>query len=228
LDEEYKGKQNQSNMNIGKVSPIVLNKNSAYLAGVIVGDGCIYSGTKSKTNLGKDYKITIEVIDLDFLKKVESLTKEIIKTKSTIVKRKKLRANQKQLYYFQFRNKSFYYFLTKDLEIPSGKKSGIVSIPQKILSNKNLQMSFISGLFDTDGGKRGKTIGFTSKSQKLIQEVSSILKQRHIGHFLESWKHKAYSSNYYGLKISRKDSDKFLKGLQLQSASKRQLLQGSR
>ncbi len=206
-------------MNIGKIYPIDLNEETAYIAGVIVGDGHIFRATKSKQDKSPDYKITIEVIDLDFLNVVASLINEVINTKS-IVKKTKSRAGKQQGYYFQFRNKSFYHFLTNDLGIPSGKKCFSVDIPTKILSSPSLQRHFLAGLFDTDGGIRGKTIGFTSASKKLIFDTSRILNDMNILHHTESWRNKKYDTEYYGIRVKAKDSDRFLKQLPLRNKEK--------
>ena len=206
-------------MNIGKIYPIDLNEQTAYLAGVIVGDGHISRATKSKQDKSPDYKITIEVVDSDFLSVVASLIKEVINTKS-VVKKTKPRIGKQQGYYFQFRNKSFYHFLTHDLSIPAGKKCFSVEIPTKILSSPELQRHFLAGLFDTDGGIRGKTIGFTSASKKLISDTSKILSDLNILHHTESWKNKRYNTDYYGIRIKAKDNDKFLNGLPLRNNEK--------
>jgi len=207
-------------MNIKKIHKIDLNENTAYLAGAIVGDGHISNSCKSKTDKSKDYKIAIEVIDKEFLMEVEALIKSIIQTKSTIKGRYDLRGCRKKLYYFQFRNKSFYYFLTKDLEIKAGNKCSSVVIPKKIFYSLNLQKSFIAGLFDTDGGIRGKTIGFTSSSKILIYQTSIILNNLKIKHSVESWLNKKYNQKYYGIRISKIDSDIFLNNVPLRNKEK--------
>jgi intein/homing endonuclease len=134
-------------MNIGKIEDIPLTQQTAYLAGVIVGDGHISNSFKSKTDKSKDYRIVIELGELEFLQYVVKEIKEIVSTKSVVKKVKKSNSH-----IFQVRNKSFYHFLTQKLSIPSGKKSSIVSIPEKIkYANDTLKKSFIAGLFDTDG-----------------------------------------------------------------------------
>jgi len=207
-------------MNIGTIHQIPINETTAYLAGVIVGDGHIFGSHKSNVTKSKDYRITVEVIDLEFLKVFESLIKSIISTKSTIRERKVIRGNRKQLYYFQFRNKSFYYFLTSTLKIPSGKKSSSVIVPLQIYSSLKLQKFFLAGLFDTDGGIRGKTLGFTSASKDLIKDVSKILLNLEIKHYGDSWINNKYGTEFYGLRICARDNDKFLNGLPMKNKRK--------
>ena len=207
-------------MNVGKINKINLNEKTAYLAGLIIGDGNISNSTKSKQNKSPDYRITIELIDKEYLLYVASLIKSIIKTKSKVVKRKKKKGKQ-EIYYFQFRNKSFYYFLTRDLIIPAGNKCSTVIVPEKIFSSISLQSFFLGGLFEADGGIRGKTIGYTSSSNQLINGISRILKNLKIIHNKECWKNNKYNRQYYGLKISKKSTDKFLNEVPIMSIKKR-------
>ena len=155
-------------MKIGKIHPISLDNTTAYLAGVIVGDGHVSNACKSKLDHSKDYRIGIEVVDYEFLKTIEKLVKLIIQTKSEVKWRLDKRGNRKKLYYFHFRNKSFHYFLTNDLGIPAGNKCSSVGVPLKIFNSLELQKSFLAGLFDTGGGIRGNSVGFTSASSLLI------------------------------------------------------------
>jgi intein/homing endonuclease len=206
-------------MNVGKIYKLPINNKTAYIAGVIIGDGNISNSKKSKTDHSKDYRITIEMIDKEFLETFSKLIKSLITTKSK-VKCRLRDTKDKPHYSFQFRNKSFYYFLVNDLEIPAGKKSNIVQIPHKLLSSMKLQKHFLAGLFDTDGGIRSNTLGFTSASQQLMKDTSKILSTFRIKHNLESWLNKKYSTYYYGLRISLKDTDRFLNEFPIKNKNK--------
>ncbi len=207
-------------MNIGKIHKIQLDEVTAYLAGVIAGDGHISKGTKSKVDFSKDYRIVIDGINREYLKHVCALIKEVIKTKSLVKTKKPAFERKQELFSFQFRNKSFYYFLTKDLGIPAGKKCFSVSIPSQIFTSLDLQKAFLAGLFDTDGGIRGSSIGFTSASEKLLDGTSQILYNLGISHKREVWLNKKYSQRYYGLKIAPQDIDKLLKNLPVRNMEK--------
>ena len=207
-------------MNIGKVKSIKLTKKTAYLAGVIIGDGHISDSFKSKTSKSKDYRIVIDIADKDYLYLITKLIKSVIRTKS-IPKNSKPRGNRKERLCFQFRNKSFFYFLTRFLEIKKGAKSSEVVIPAKIKNSpESIKKYFLAGLFDTDGGFRGNTLGFTSASEELITDISRILIEFSIKHFSEKWLNQKYDKNYYGLKIRRKEIDKFLNTFPLQNHEK--------
>mgnify|MGYP006411221455 CR=1 FL=1 len=207
-------------MNIGKIYPIHLNKETAYITGVIVGDGHVSNSCKSKSDQSRDYKIAIEVVDYLFLKEFENLVKSIIRTKSTVKERIDKRGSRKKLYYFQFRNKSLHYFLSNKMKIPAGNKCSSVIVPKRIFDSLELQKYFLAGLFDTDGGIRGKSIGFTSASNSLIAGTSQILRNLKIKHKVECWLNKKYNKQYYGIRIYKRDSDSFLKYLPLRNKEK--------
>ncbi len=199
---------------------LILNEKMAYLIGVIIGDGHISNSTKSKTDLSKDYQINIELINYDYLKEIEFLVKEFIETESTTRALKK-REGKEQSWVFRFRNRDFYQYLTEIIGIPSGSKTGKLFIPKAILSgNFSIKKNFIAGLFDTDGGKRGKRIGFTMKSEKFQLDTSFLLKELRITHYNERWLNKKYQSYYYGIKISSLSTKMFLYELPLRNKCK--------
>jgi len=204
-------------MNIKTIEKIELNENTAYLAGVIVGDGHISNHLKSKNSL--DYNIRVELIDHEYLLLISNLIKGIISTKSTVKSANKRKGKQ-QSFYFQIRNKSIYYFLTKDLGIPAGKKCYSVLVPDKIFSSIPLQKCFLAGLFDTDGGIRSNSIGFTSASKGLITGIIAILNNLNFEHKVEEWINKKNNITYYGIKLGLKQRDKFLKQIPLQNQEK--------
>jgi len=207
-------------MNVTKIKPIKLKEETAYLAGVIIGDGHIADCTKSKEDQSRDYRIVLDIADKDYLNLLCKMIKSIVKTES-IPKYPKMRGNRKERLYFQFRNKSFFYFLTKSLGIAKGAKSSVVEVPIKIKnSSKEIKKYFLAGLFDTDGGFRGNTLGFTTASKKLNNNVSDLLNEFSIVHSLEEWKNKKYKRSYYGIKIKRSQIDRFLKMFPFQNKEK--------
>lgn len=207
-------------MNIGKIIPIELTEKTAYLAGVIIGDGHISNSSKSKLDKSKDYKIVIDISDKNYLKLLHKMIISLVPTKSK-PKIPIRRGNRKERMYFQFRNKSFYYFLTKDLAIKPGNKSSSVSIPIKIKkSSRDIKKRFLAGLFDADGGFRGHSLGFTTASKKLNQEVHLLLTELSIKHKEESWNNKKYNKEYYGLRLAKSEINTFLKEMPLQNKEK--------
>ena len=63
------------------MNTIELTTKTAYLAGVIVGDGHISNSNKSKTHKSKDYKIVIDLDNKEYLCLLVDLIKSIIDTK---------------------------------------------------------------------------------------------------------------------------------------------------
>lgn len=88
----------------------------------------------------------------------------------------KIRGNRKERLYFQIRNKGLFKFLTEEIGIPKGAKSSIVAVPHRIKdSSKQIKGCFLAGYFDTDGGFRGNSLGFTTASKKLNEGLSKLL-----------------------------------------------------
>ena len=143
------------------IPKITFSTKTAYLAGLIIGDGNLNGSSKSKRDLSKDYRIKIDISDKEYLLLIEKMIKSIINTKSS-PKKPVQRGNRKERLYLQIRNKGLYRFLNEEMEIPAGKKSDIVIVPKKVLnSNRDIKKNFLSGYFDADGGFRGKSLGFT-------------------------------------------------------------------
>ena len=205
-------------MNIGKVVPIPLTKDTAYLAGVIIGDGHISDSTKSKTDSSKNYRIFLEFKDKTYLKQIHNIFLSIIRTKS---KPKSSKRGEKERHYLQLTNKSLFLFFTEKLNIPKGAKSAIVVIPKMVKnSSADVKRHFLAGLFDTDGGFRSKSIGFTSASRYLIKDVSDLLNEFSVKHFRESWTNKKYMRHYYGIIMYKQEIGKFLKIFPLRNEEK--------
>jgi len=190
------------------------------LTGLIIGDGNLSNYTKSKTDLSLDYRIYIDMSDLDFMHYIERLFKSIIVTKSKLAPTK-LHGNRKPRLRLQIRNKGLFYFFVEKMGIPRGNKSSIVCVPKKIMSASiAVKNAFLTGYFDADGGFRGGTLGFTSASHKLLQGVSSLLTENEIQHSEERWINKKYRKEFYGLRISKKQIDTFLNRFSFQNKNK--------
>ena len=99
------------------MNEIILNNQTAYLTGAVIGDGHLKKGVKSKTDLSKDYNILFDLSDTLFLKNIAEIMKSIIKTKTSI-KRTKVRKNNLPRSNFQVRNKKLFLFLSQVLWKP--------------------------------------------------------------------------------------------------------------
>lgn len=96
-------------MNITKIKSIELTKITAYLAGVIIGDGHISNSTKSRTDKSKDYRIAIDLADKSYLQTIHQMIKSVVTTKS-IPKPSKIRGNRKERIYFNLGIKASFIF----------------------------------------------------------------------------------------------------------------------
>ncbi len=88
---------------------------------------------------------------------------------------------------FNFFSKSLVLYLTKYIGLPLSPKYSSLKIPLIIKSNEKLLISFLRGLFDTDGSLTFKkryrnypyypVISFSSKSEQFTREISNCLKK---------------------------------------------------
>jgi intein/homing endonuclease len=207
-------------MNIKKINKIELTPQTAYLTAVIIGDGNLSNYVKSKLKPSPDYRIVIDLSDRAYLIYLDKLIKKIIYTRSqpTIPLQ---RGNRQPRLSIAIRNKSLFYFFYKDMGIPKGKKSSIVFVPEKIKkASLEIKKYFLAGYFDTDGGFRGGTLGFTTASKRLNSEVSDLLFEFNMGHSLDSWINKKYSKEFYGIRLRKKEIDNFLNTFPFQNKEK--------
>ena len=207
-------------MNFVTVKKIHLTADTAYLAGLIIGDGHLANSTKSKTDLSPDYQIMIDISDIDFLSEVHLIIKSIINTKS-VPKESKVRGNRISRHYLCIRNKHLFYFLNRDMEIPKGKKSDTIIVPKLIIGGSgDAKKHFLAGYFDADGGFRGQSLGFTTASKDMNKGVSSLLTYFGIEHGLDSWINQKYGKRFFGIRIKVSMIDRFLKEFPLRNVQK--------
>lgn len=196
-------------MNIHPVILFDLTPDTAYLAGAIIGDGHILAGTKSKEDRAFNYRISLELGDEEYANNLLILFKRLIGTKASV--KTVVRQGRNPTYSLMICNKILYHFYAYDLLIPTGKKSSIVTVPAAVKTgSKLIKAAFLAGLFDTDGGTRGKTIGWTSASYYLMRHVQELLLDFGITATFEHWKNRRYNRLYFGLKIHRKHIDTFI------------------
>lgn len=196
-----------------------LDCDMAYLIGALVGDGYISDRCKSKKYLSKDYRISIEISDTKYLEEVLfTLFTNVVSTKS--VPKRRIRNGKKESSYFMIRNKNFYYFFTKEIGLIAGRKEGLVVPPKIMNSNAKIKRNFVAGLFDTDGGFRGGSLGFTMKSKTLRDEVITLLLENKIRSNGDEWVASYNGLSYYGLRIVKRDIGNFLKQFHLRNLEK--------
>ena len=197
---------------------IVLNDTTAYLAGAITGDG--HLSAHKKKGVFQDYCINIDISDKEYLQQIFNNIKAIIKTKTVPTEPKK-RGNRISRLCIAIRNKELFLFFNETLGIPKGKKSDTIRIPKLIKdSDIRIKKQFLAGYFDTDGGFRGKTLGFTTASYDMQTDVSKLLDELEITYSLDKWFNKKYIKMYYGVRLKKKEIDNFLNILPLRNFEK--------
>ena len=208
-------------MNVKKInSSILLCPDTAYLTGMIVGDGYIMNAAKSKRDSSPDYRVGVDISDEKHLRRIYQIIKLVTNTKST-PKRPKQRENRVPRLKIDVRNKELFYFLTKDMGLPKGKKSSTVTIPRRVINgSEEIKKHFMAGYFDADGGFRGKTLGFTTASERLRTETSDLLNEWGISHSQDSWIHKKYDKRFYGIRMKKNQIDTFLNLIPIRNTEK--------
>ena len=147
-----------------------------YFIGVIIGDGSMPVSIR-KYNGKRRWKIAIEMTAIDYVKTVLiPLIKSLFNIKPRVYKRK--REGKKETITLIMNSKIVYRFLEKIIEIPPGKKSNKVEIPDFNKINDKLIMATISGILDTEGGIHMFTFGGSSNSKMLREQIVEFLSKK--------------------------------------------------
>lgn len=147
----------------------VLDERLAEFLGILSGDGCVLK------SLNSTYVTCGAILDSEYVVTVvRPIFMELFGV-SPIVRIQKggihCCANSKRLAEY----------LSGDCGFPLGEKKNKLLIPSWIFQEKSCSVSFLRGLFDTDGGvhrhhKNSIQIGFTSISPKFLSQVHALLK----------------------------------------------------
>jgi hypothetical protein len=176
--------------------PLRLSKDLAFLIGAIIGDGHL---RKSK------YQIIIELTDKDLLQEIVNIFNNIFE-RTFNLREVKERPNKKKSWQIAVDGKSIFNLFNKVFEIPAGKKSHKVIVPNEIKkANKTIKSSFLKGILLTEGGKRKRAYGMSTASKELWVDLINLFNELTIRVLKDKWVHKTYKKEYYGLVISEKD-----------------------
>jgi len=146
-----------------------LNKDLAYLSGVIVGDGTILKIRRKKG--GFHYKIKITSDSKNYLNTLNKIFEDNFNINGYIEKDKR----KVHTYYLTLQNATiFWFFVLLGHEI--GKKKGPI-IPSYFLNNKILLIHFLAGLVDTDGHISYNRIQLKQKSRIFLSNICLQLKK---------------------------------------------------
>lgn len=147
------------------VLPTLDNRLSEFI-GIHLGDGTL---THYFIKITQDARY-----DLPYVSYIETLTKNLFGVPPTIRKEK-----QRNLVYVQLFSKKACEYLHNKWSIPYGNKiKGIATIPREIMEDRELMISCLRGLVDTDGSvsKDGNCISirFSSQNKALVDQVEQI------------------------------------------------------
>ncbi len=171
--------------------PCKLSNDLAYLVAAIICDGHI---RKDKYRIM--FEITNKKIFDNFSQKICNVFDIKPKYKLIIDKRK----DRKPRYRIDINGKPIIVFLNYFFDIPRGKKSNSVKVPSLInKSTKKIKKAFIQGVFDTDGGKRHRGWGLSSKSIMFRDGIFCMLSEFGFDVRKDEWINKKYNLKYYGL-----------------------------
>jgi intein/homing endonuclease len=171
--------------------PHRMSEDLSYIIAAIICDGHL------KT---EKYRISFEVIDIGLIKKFLEKMHKVFKVKGHCRKKIDKRGGRKAIYMVRINSKPIVVFLNNLFEIPRGRKSGIVKVPEKIMkSNLRIKKAFIEGVFDTDGGKRRRGFGLSSASKEFRDGMVELLSELKIFAYKDEWVNKKYNKKYYGL-----------------------------
>ncbi len=155
----------------------------AFIAGVVVGDGHLHFNKSG----GK--MVEISVIDKNSVRLIKNFMES---TFSINVKAKAFqdkRGFRVKIFRIRFSNIFVWSLLNSVFEIPHGKKSYIVKMPECVKRDGELSKMFISGLMLADGGTKHNSISFTTTSRHLFADVKSFMSKMGIIFTTRTWMH---------------------------------------
>jgi hypothetical protein len=187
--------------NVAKI-PKNISSDLAWLSAAILCDG----------HIRKDlFKVSFQVTDKLLAEKFRKLFCAIFEVRDNGVSVRPSHHGKKPLYRFDGSSRAIVHFLNIFFEIPRGNKCSKIRVPSVInKSSIEVKRAFLKGVFDTDGGKRGKGLGLTSASKTFVDQVYSLLLQFEIRPYKDSWVNKIYNKRAYGLKFKNDSHSNFL------------------
>jgi len=146
--------------------PKQLTKDNVYLAGLILGDGCLPNDYCIKNN-NHGYRVSI------FGGNKEFFEEEIVPIMTNLFEAKNVRLYyDKTCWRIEKRNKAMFRFFTQVMGLHSGKKAIKARVSKIIFdSHRGIKVAFIAGLIDSDIGKHSGSLGCTFRSKKFVEDL---------------------------------------------------------
>ena len=195
-----------------KVKLPKLDYKLSYFLGVIFGDGHVRNYFRKKGY--RYFEIAIQKKRTQYS---EFILPMLIEDIFGINPRKHIRKSDKNIITLSINSKIISRLLTNIFSFSYGKKSAkTIDIIRKL--PRDLQLGFVAGLFDTDGGVSGTSYSFCNSSKKAVLFVRDFLSREGISTNL--FKQKKDRFRWYQVYIIKRNKEKFLKLLPLKNKSK--------
>jgi hypothetical protein len=192
------------------------SNNLAYFCGLIIGDDSLPRGFSKRPNgkIQRRYEISFVSKSLEFIKNVyQPLFENLFGIKPYVVRWKNV--SKKEVFYCRIESKILYNFLTNKLGMIAGRKARIASpieMPEKY------KMYFLSGLLDTDGGKKGSGFGISTASKKLSDFIKKMFSDLDLKCHYCPWTFNGHL--YHQIYLNKEDSIKILEIIPLRNKEK--------
>lgn len=179
--------------------PVVLDENLAYLVAAILCDGHLYKDS---------FRVSFEITNEEIIKKFQAKLNTVFSMNYTYSIRIDKRKNRKKLFKIMFKSKPIVRLLTRLFNIPRGKKSHLIEVPEQVLcGSPEIKKAFLEGVFDTDGGHRGRGLGLSTASPVFRNQIAIMLEELNLKVSRDEWVNRKYNKKYYGLYFRKKASE---------------------
>ena len=178
--------------------PLNLTEELSFFTATIIGDGHLKKSKK---------QISIELSNKKLLQNIQKTCKNLFK-RSFNIRAVKLRKAKKQSWHMNIDNKAIYNLLNQVFEVPIGKKTHIMHVPELIKkANKSVKSAFLEGIIATKSGKRqGRNrLGLSTASPQLWLDLTSLFQELGIKIRVDKWVYRKYKKEFYGLSFIKED-----------------------
>lgn len=194
----------------------VIDEKLLYFVGVVYGDGHI-SPTIRKRATTQSYRQCRVVIQKGVSKYSEYYLPSVIEEIFSIKPKLYFRTRISRLISITINSKIVSRIFTNVFHFVHGKKSdAVIDFIRQFPDN--LQLAFITGLLDTDGGKSGDSFAFCSSSEKTALYVKDFFEQKLLPTKLYYQQYGKYS--WYQVRIPIRGKAKFLETFPLKNERK--------
>jgi hypothetical protein len=186
--------------------PATWDADLAYICGLLTGDGTLPNRISKHPSgrIQKRYEIAFISEKLDFIKEIyQPIFENIFGLKPYITQ--VIPDGKKPNFRCRIESKEIYLYLTEKLKLSSGKKARIAKVP---IMPKELEIYFLAGLLDTDGGKKGSGFGFTTASPYLAEFVTQKFAELSLNFNSCPWTFKGYT--YHQIYVPKTKLHNFL------------------